>query len=74
MASERELGMSQLIEAMTPNKHRWHTQAARLLANHLAFDIIYLPSWVVVSGTPITFGAGPALSEEQKPPKLKIRI
>ncbi|KAF2434403.1 ATP-binding cassette sub-family A member 7 [Tothia fuscella] len=47
MASERELGMSQLIEAMTPNKHQWHTQAARLLANHLAFDIVYFPSWLV---------------------------
>ncbi|EKG18758.1 ABC transporter-like protein [Macrophomina phaseolina MS6] len=49
MASERELGMSQLIEAMTPNKRVWHTQAARLLANHLAFDIIYLPSWIVMA-------------------------
>ncbi|OJD33415.1 abc transporter [Diplodia corticola] len=49
MASERELGMSQLIEAMTPNKHVWHTQMARLLANHLAFDIIYLPSWIIMA-------------------------
>ncbi|KAK0610321.1 Retinal-specific ATP-binding cassette transporter [Lasiodiplodia hormozganensis] len=49
MASERELGMSQLIEAMTPNKHVWHTQVARLLANHLAFDIIYLPSWIIMA-------------------------
>lgn len=49
MASERELGMSQLIEAMTPNKRVWHTQMARLLANHLAFDIIYLPSWIIMA-------------------------
>lgn len=49
MASERELGMSQLIEVMTPNKHRWHTQAARLLAAHLAFDIIYAPSWIIMA-------------------------
>ncbi|KAF2090548.1 putative ABC transporter [Saccharata proteae CBS 121410] len=49
MAQERELGMSQLIEAMTPNKHAWHTQAARLFANHLAFDIIYLPSWIFMA-------------------------
>jgi ATP-binding cassette subfamily A (ABC1) protein 3 len=48
MASERELGMSQLIEAMTPNRHRWYTQAARLLSTHLAFDIIYLPAWIIV--------------------------
>ncbi|KAF2843000.1 ATP-binding cassette sub-family A member 7 [Patellaria atrata CBS 101060] len=49
MATERELGMSQLIEAMTPNKHVWQTQAARLIANHLAFDIIYLPGWIIMS-------------------------
>lgn len=49
MASERELGMSQLIEAMTPATRSWHTQAARLISNHLAFDIIYLPGWVIMS-------------------------
>ncbi|KIW02447.1 uncharacterized protein PV09_06258 [Verruconis gallopava] len=47
MALERELGMSQLIEAMVPNKHRWQTQAVRLLALHFAMDIIWLPSWIV---------------------------
>ncbi|KAK4951127.1 hypothetical protein LTR66_013880, partial [Elasticomyces elasticus] len=46
MAAERELGMSQLIEAMMPNKKRWQPQAARILANHLAFDILYLPAWI----------------------------
>ncbi|KAF1991763.1 nod factor export ATP-binding protein I [Aulographum hederae CBS 113979] len=49
MALERELGMSQLIEAMTPNQHVWKTQAARLLSYHLAFDIVYAPGWVVMS-------------------------
>ncbi|KAF2499146.1 hypothetical protein BU16DRAFT_479678 [Lophium mytilinum] len=49
MASERELGISQLIEAMTPASKGWHTQAARLLSNHLAFDIIYLPGWIIMS-------------------------
>lgn len=48
MASERELGISQLVEAMTPAPKRWYTQAARLLSNHLAFDIIYLPGWVIM--------------------------
>lgn len=48
MASERELGISQLVEAMTPAPRAWHTQAARLLANHLAFDILYLPGWVIM--------------------------
>jgi ATP-binding cassette subfamily A (ABC1) protein 3 len=48
MASEREGGISQLVEAMSPAKKPWHTQAARLLSNHLAFDIIYLPGWIIM--------------------------
>jgi ATP-binding cassette subfamily A (ABC1) protein 3 len=47
MASERELGMSQLIEAMMPNKRRWEPQTVRLLSMHLSFDILYLPSWII---------------------------
>jgi ATP-binding cassette subfamily A (ABC1) protein 3 len=47
MAYERELGMSQLIEAMMPNKRRWEPQVARLLAYHAAFSIIYMPAWVL---------------------------
>jgi ABC-type multidrug transport system ATPase subunit len=48
MASEREDGVSQLVEAMAQAKKPWHTQAARLLSNHLAFDIIYLPGWILM--------------------------
>ena len=48
IASERELGMSQLIEAMMPNLTRWQPQAARFLSYHLAFDIIYAPGWVIM--------------------------
>lgn len=48
MASERETGISQLVEAMSPAKRPWHTQAARLLSNHIAFDIIYLPGWIIM--------------------------
>ncbi|KAI9759633.1 MAG: hypothetical protein M4579_002201 [Chaenotheca gracillima] len=55
MASERELGMSQLIEAMMPNLQRWQPQAVRLLAYHLAFDLIYLPGWIVM-GLVLAFG------------------
>ena len=51
MATERELGITQLVEAMIPNRRRWHTQAARLLANHFAFDLIYLPSWIITAIT-----------------------
>ena len=49
MALERELGMSQLIEAMMPNRQRWVPQAARLLSIHISFDILYLPSWIVMA-------------------------
>lgn len=48
MATEREMGMSSLIESMMPNRARWQPQAARLISNHLAFDIIYLPSWLIM--------------------------
>jgi len=62
MASERELGMSQLIESIMPNSRRYQPQAARLLANHLAFDIIYFPSWVI-SGVIIAYLVFPDASK-----------
>ncbi|KAL8737861.1 MAG: hypothetical protein Q9181_001303 [Wetmoreana brouardii] len=46
IASEREHGLSQLIDAMMPNTHRWQPQLARLVAHHAAFSIICLPSWL----------------------------
>ncbi|KAI9803912.1 MAG: hypothetical protein M1825_001792 [Sarcosagium campestre] len=49
IATERELGMSQLIDAMMPNLKRWQPQAARLLSHHLAFDILYAPAWIIMS-------------------------
>ncbi|KAH8812990.1 hypothetical protein F5884DRAFT_856278 [Xylogone sp. PMI_703] len=54
IASERELGMSQLLEAMMPNIKRWQPQFARLLSYHIAFDIIYLPGWICM---PLVLGA-----------------
>jgi ATP-binding cassette subfamily A (ABC1) protein 3 len=48
IASERELGMSQLLEAMMPNLRRWQPQFARILSYHIAFDILYIPGWVVM--------------------------
>jgi ATP-binding cassette subfamily A (ABC1) protein 3 len=48
MADERERGISQLVEAMSPAKKAWHTQFARLLSNHIAFDLIYFPGWVIM--------------------------
>jgi len=55
IASERELGMSQLLEAMMPNRRRWEPQFARILSYHLAFDFIYLPGWLVMGAV---LGAG----------------
>ncbi|KAL8943719.1 MAG: hypothetical protein Q9211_000890 [Gyalolechia sp. 1 TL-2023] len=49
IASERELGMTQLIEASMPNARRWEPQAARLVANHIAFDLMFLPGWIVIA-------------------------
>lgn len=49
MADERERGISQLVEAMSPAKKAWHTQFARLLSFHIAFDIIYFPGLVLMA-------------------------
>ena len=65
MASERELGMTQIIEASMPNKRRWEPQAIRLLANHVAFDIMFLPGWIVI---------GTLLSECSLSFQLAVRV
>ncbi|KAK4936681.1 hypothetical protein LTR66_015301, partial [Elasticomyces elasticus] len=49
IAREREIGMAQLLDSMMPNKQRWLPQVIRILANHLAFDLIYVPGWIVMS-------------------------
>ncbi|GAM83761.1 hypothetical protein ANO11243_017510 [Dothideomycetidae sp. 11243] len=49
MATERELGISQLIEVMTARKRDWEAQAMRLLAYHISFDMLYLPGWILIS-------------------------
>jgi ABC-type multidrug transport system ATPase subunit len=49
IASERETGMSTLIEAMMPTKRPWQAQASRLLSYHVSFSLIYLPSWIIGS-------------------------
>ncbi|PQE22561.1 abc transporter protein [Rutstroemia sp. NJR-2017a BVV2] len=55
IASERELGMSQLLEAMMPNLRRWEPQVARILSYHLAFDLIYAPGWIIMA---VVLGVG----------------
>jgi len=47
IATERESGMSTLVEAMMATKSRWHPQAARILSYHLSFSVLYLPGWVI---------------------------
>ncbi|KAJ6262092.1 hypothetical protein Dda_2897 [Drechslerella dactyloides] len=42
-AAEREIGMSQLINAMGGR------QVARLLSHHIAFSIVYAPGWIMIS-------------------------
>jgi ATP-binding cassette, subfamily A (ABC1), member 3 len=49
IASERENGMAQLLDCMMPNTKRWQPQAARIIANHIAFDIMYGPAWIVMA-------------------------
>jgi ABC-type multidrug transport system ATPase subunit len=49
MATEREIGMSQLLDAMMPTKYLWQAQVARLWSHHLSFTIVYLPGWVIGS-------------------------
>jgi ATP-binding cassette, subfamily A (ABC1), member 3 len=49
MATERESGMAQLIDAMATTIHPWQPQFARLISHHLAFDITYLPSWIIIA-------------------------
>jgi ATP-binding cassette subfamily A (ABC1) protein 3 len=55
LASERELGMSQLLEAMMPNKRRWEPQWCRVLSYHLGFSLLYIPGWAIIG---IFLGAG----------------
>ncbi|KAF9875972.1 ABC transporter [Colletotrichum karsti] len=49
IATERESGMTRLLDAMMPVKHRWHAQAARIISCHFAFVVIYIPGWVIGS-------------------------
>lgn len=51
IATERETGMSQLVDAMMPVSKPWKAQAARIIAHHLSFSLIYAPAWVVGSLT-----------------------
>lgn len=47
IATEREAGLSQLIDAMMPVSKGWHRQLARLLSQYGAFALTYLPGWII---------------------------
>jgi ATP-binding cassette, subfamily A (ABC1), member 3 len=49
IATERESGMSTLIDAMMPVRFQWMAQAARIIAHHLSFSIVYAPAWIISS-------------------------
>ncbi|KAH7025268.1 P-loop containing nucleoside triphosphate hydrolase protein [Microdochium trichocladiopsis] len=49
VSTEREIGMSQLLEATMPVTRHWEAQAARFISYHLAFTLVYLPGWVISS-------------------------
>ena len=49
VASERESGMTQLIDASLPNIRRWEPQTVRFLAAHATFDLLFLPGWIAMA-------------------------
>ena len=49
IATEREIGMAQLLDCTMPNRRRWQPQMARIIANHAAFDLIYGIGWIVMA-------------------------
>jgi hypothetical protein len=49
IATEREIGMAQLLDCMMPNAARWQPQMARIISSHLAFDVLYGPGWIVMA-------------------------
>ncbi|KAL9035432.1 MAG: hypothetical protein Q9180_004865, partial [Flavoplaca navasiana] len=47
-ASERELGLSSLIDAMLFAKHRVHAMLVRLVSVYISFAAIYMPAWIAM--------------------------
>lgn len=55
MASEREAGMSQLLDVAMSDQPRWQSQFSRLGSYFFSFTIMYLPGWILVG---VLFGRG----------------
>ncbi|GKT41564.1 ATP-binding cassette sub-family A member 3 [Colletotrichum spaethianum] len=49
VATEREKGLSQLIDAMMLTRYEWEAQVVRMLSTFYSFASIYLPGWIVAS-------------------------
>ncbi|OHE99923.1 ABC transporter [Colletotrichum orchidophilum] len=49
VATEREKGLSQLIDSMISTRYDWEAQVIRMLSNFYSFATIYFPGWVVAS-------------------------
>ncbi|KAF0323735.1 ABC transporter [Colletotrichum asianum] len=49
VATEREKGLAQLIDAMMSTRYEWEPQVARMVANFYAFATIYFPGWLAAS-------------------------
>jgi ABC-type multidrug transport system ATPase subunit len=45
IATEREIGMTKLLDTMMPNSAYWQPQIARILSYHMSFDVLYSPGW-----------------------------
>lgn len=48
VASERELGMSSLIDTMIPGGSNIRAQLARQISTYISFAVVYCPSWIIV--------------------------
>lgn len=48
VATERELGMSSLIDAMLPGGSAMKARLVRQISTYFAFALVYLPGWLVV--------------------------
>ncbi|GKT64948.1 ABC transporter [Colletotrichum tofieldiae] len=49
VATEREKGLSQLIDSMMSTRYEWEAQVVRMLSSFYSFASIYLPGWIVAS-------------------------
>ncbi|KIW11148.1 hypothetical protein PV08_10448 [Exophiala spinifera] len=48
IATEREIGMSALIDTMNPQPAQWQSSAARIFAANSAFSLVYMPASIGV--------------------------